>query len=58
MFVKKENLDKNIYRNIIILLFLFSQSILGIKFYFQMEKTSMRCLGEYLSDKTLGNLIL
>jgi len=29
-------------------------SITSIKFYFQMDSTSMRCLGEYLSDKTLG----
>ena len=29
-------------------------SVTSIKFYFHMDLAAMRCLGEYLSDKTLG----
>lgn len=30
----------------------------SIKFYFYMEPTSMRCLAEYLSDKTSSKIML
>ncbi len=47
-------INKKIYLWILVIINLI-ESLSPTKFYFHMDKTTMRCLGEYLSDKTLGN---
>jgi len=51
--------NQSFKRSLLLIITLFNcfDLFTSINFYFYMDPTSMRCLGEYLTDKTLGKNI-
>lgn len=50
----------NIFQNKVVYFLLFSliHNIFGLKFFFILNGRTMKCLGEYLTDNTLGKIII